>query len=214
MPVDVSAQIGAVKRELTRVEKNGEPAWRLLATRDYATPREDLWDALTNIERIPRWFLPIEGELKPGGHFQLKGNAGGDILLCEPPRRFEITWVMHGQASWVNVDLVAIADGSCRLQLEHIAHVPDEFWKQFGPGAVGVGWESGLLGLHQYFSASDPVKPEDGLAWLVSDEGKAFVQGCSEGWYQAALAAGIDAAEARAAADRTTAAYTGGDDPG
>jgi uncharacterized protein YndB with AHSA1/START domain len=214
MPVDVSYQIGAVKRELTRIEKNGEPAWRILATRDYDTDAKDLWDALTTVERIPRWFLPIEGELKVGGRFQLKGNAGGSILSCDPPRRFEITWEMHGQVSWVNVDLFANANGGTQLQLEHIAHVPDEFWQQYGPGAVGVGWESGLLGLDQHFFSANPIKPEDGVAWLSSPEGKAFVRGSSEGWYHAAIAAGIDPALARAAADRTTAAYTGGGDPG
>jgi hypothetical protein len=30
--------------------------------------------------------MPISGELRVGGSFQLEGNAGGEILTCEPPR--------------------------------------------------------------------------------------------------------------------------------
>ena len=147
MIIDVSRQIGAVTRELTRVEKNGAMAWKLIATRDYDTNPTDLWDALTNPERIPRWFLPISGDLRLGGNYQFQGNAGGDILTCKPPTHLGVTWVMHGQPSWVDVHLAAKPGGGTQLKLEHVAHVPDDFWKQYGPGAVGVGWEQGLLGL-------------------------------------------------------------------
>ena len=45
-----------------------------------------LWDACTNAERIPRWFLPVSGDLRLGGRYQLEGNAGGTIERCDPPR--------------------------------------------------------------------------------------------------------------------------------
>jgi peptidoglycan hydrolase CwlO-like protein len=35
--------------------------------RSYDAEIEELWDAVTNAERIPRWFAPITGELKLGG---------------------------------------------------------------------------------------------------------------------------------------------------
>ena len=43
-------------------------------------PVEEVWDALTDPDRIRRWMMPITGELKVGGSFQLEGNAGGEIL--------------------------------------------------------------------------------------------------------------------------------------
>jgi uncharacterized protein YndB with AHSA1/START domain len=46
-------------------------------TQVYAAPVEDVWDACTNPARIPRWFLPVSGELRLGGRYQLEGNAGG-----------------------------------------------------------------------------------------------------------------------------------------
>ena len=53
----------------------------------YDTTLDDLWDACTNAERIPRWFLPVSGELRDGGRYQLEGNAGGTIERCDPPTR-------------------------------------------------------------------------------------------------------------------------------
>ena len=46
-----------------------------------------MWDAVTSAERIPRWFLPISGDLRLGGRYQLEGNAGGEVLECAPPAR-------------------------------------------------------------------------------------------------------------------------------
>ena len=46
--------------------------------------------------------------------------------------------------------LDAFRGPTTRLTLEHIAHEDEEglkFWDQFGPGAVGVGWDLALLGL-------------------------------------------------------------------
>ena len=57
-----------------------EPPVRVaVARRTYPTDQADLWDCLTNAERIPRWFLPVSGELVEGGRYQTEGNAGGVI---------------------------------------------------------------------------------------------------------------------------------------
>jgi hypothetical protein len=90
--------------------------------------------------RVPAGW-PISGDLKVGGRYQFEGNAGGTITRCDRPARIESTWEMHGQASWVTVTLTPEGDGT-RLELEHVAHVPDEMWAQFGPGAVDAGWDA------------------------------------------------------------------------
>lgn len=208
MQIDISRHIGAVVRELTRIEKNGEPAWKLVATRSYATDPDDLWDALTNPERIPRWFLPVTGDLRLGGNYQLQGNASGQILVCHPPQHLGLTWGMHGQTSWVDVYLDKQGRGT-ELRLEHIAHVPDEFWKQFGPGAVGVGWDGALLGLALHAETGESISPEASQEWQASDEGKRFFRLSSDGWCEASIAAGTDPDEARTAAANTTGFYTG-----
>lgn len=207
--IDVVEQINAVSRHVgTRVFGPGEAAI-VTVTQTYAADADDVWDACTSATRIPRWFLPVSGELKLGGRYQLEGNAGGTIERCDPPKSFFVTWEYGGQVSWLEVRVVPESDDRTRLELEHIAHVTDELWAQFGPGAVGVGWDMALFGLAQHLSPGAPtVRPEDAAAWMASPEGISFMSASAEGWYEADVAFGTDAEQARAAADRTKAAYT------
>ncbi|MFD7437753.1 hypothetical protein [Streptomyces sp. NPDC059861] len=93
--------------------------------------------------------------------------------------------------------------------LEHIAHVDDERWAQFGPGAVGVGWDLAVMGLARHLSGAPAADPAQAEAWSLTEEGVRFVTLSSEGWYAASVASGEAEAAAREAADRTTAFYTG-----
>ena len=86
MPLDnVFDQLGAVRRDVTSRDHQGRPARVLTIEQSYPTTPDDVWDAVTNPARLPRWFMPVEGDLKVGGHYQLVGNAGGTIERCEPP---------------------------------------------------------------------------------------------------------------------------------
>lgn len=210
--IDVQHQLNAVRRTVGRTTFEARAARVVSVSQTYDTDAADLWDACTSLDRIPRWFLPITGDLQVGGRFQLEGNASGEVLTCEPPRSFTTTWESMGATSWVEVTIAAVGENRATFTLDHIMHADDddEFWLQFGPGAVGVGWDSGLLGLAGYLSGGDGITPEEGAAWAAGAEGRAFMAGASELWYQAALAAGEDPAQARAAADRTTEAYTAG----
>jgi uncharacterized protein YndB with AHSA1/START domain len=211
--IDVSQHVSAVRRQVgTRILEAGE-ARVMTVTRTYGASVADVWAACTNPERIPRWFLPITGELRPGGRYQLEGNAGGVVERCDRPGGpavpgFVVTWEYGGEVSGVEVRFTPDPDGGTVLTLEHVAHVDDAFWDEFGPGAVGVGWELGLLGLAGYLGASGVPTPDEAAAWSASEEGRRFVTGSSDGWYDAHVASGADPAVARASADRTTTAYT------
>ena len=203
-----------VTRSVSTVELDGAPARRSVVSRLYATGIDDLWDALTNPDRIPRWFLPVSGDLRLGGTYQLEGNAGGRIEECEPPRRLRITWGMgEGLSTWVTVTLRPVGSDS-RLELEHIGPVPEELWAMFGPSATGIGWDTTLLGLALHVEAPDAPHPSaDASAWMASPEGLAFVQASGQAWSAADVAAGTEPDEAAARARRTVAAYTGQPDP-
>lgn len=204
--IDVTHQISAVRRSVgSRVLEAGE-ARVVTVSQTYAADVEDVWDACTNPERIPRWFLPISGELRLGGRYQLEGNAGGTVERCDPPKGFSATWEYGGEISWIAVSLTPEGEGT-RFTLEHVAHVDDQRWAEFGPGAVGVGWDSGLLGLAQHLATGATVPPE-AAAWVTSPDGIRFMTESSEAWRAASVAAGTEEAAARAAAERTTAAYT------
>jgi uncharacterized protein YndB with AHSA1/START domain len=212
MTIDILSAIGAVTREVQTRDVNGRPAHVVLASRTYPTDVDDLWDALTSPERIPRWFMPISGDLRLGGRYQLEGNAGGEITQCEPPRLLAVTWAMGGgEPSWVTVRLSKQRDGAL-LQLEHVAHVPPEFWDQFGPGAVGVGWDGALYGLLKHLVTGLPNDPAAAATFHETEEGKAFYRASSLDWRRAAIAAGQDEAAAHEAAKRTYAFYTAGGD--
>jgi uncharacterized protein YndB with AHSA1/START domain len=206
--IDGTEEINAVTRRVGSGEFRAGEARMVTIGRTYDAPIEDVWDACTNPERIPRWFLPVTGELREGGRYQVQGNAGGLIERCEPPRRFAATWEFGGQVSWIELRLSEAAGGGTRFELEHIAHVNDH-WAQFGPGAVGVGWDLALLGLTRHLITGDAVDREEGLAFPTTEEGRRVVEASSRGWCEAAIAAGADAAEATAAADRTFAFFTG-----
>jgi Tfp pilus assembly protein PilV len=74
---------------------------------------------------------------------------------------------------------------------------------------VGVGWDLTMMGLGKHLSTGAAVDPKAGAAWPATEEGKVFVRRSSDAWGQASTAAGTDEAAARAAANRTTAFYTG-----
>ncbi|EOD68620.1 SRPBCC family protein [Amycolatopsis vancoresmycina] len=205
--IDVSHQISAVRRTLGDRVLEGKEARVLTISQVYDTDVADLWDACTNPERIPRWFLPVRGELKVGGKYQLEGNAGGTVERCDPPNSFAATWEFGGNVSWIEVRLTPEGSGT-RFELEHVAHVDDR-WEEFGPGAVGIGWDSALVGLVLHLSApGTAVDPEAAMAWMMSPEGIRFMTASNDAWYEADVAAGADPAQARAAADRTLKAYT------
>jgi uncharacterized protein YndB with AHSA1/START domain len=208
--IDVAHEISSVERRLgSRTLAAGE-ARTLTISRVYDTPPEDVWDACTNPERISRWFLPISGDLREGGHYSLEGNASGTIERCEPPQAVDATWEYGGEVTWVELRLTPEAGGRTRFALEHIAHVDDTRWLQFGPGAVGVGWDGAVLGLTLHLAGGGELPDrEAAAAWQASDEGRRFLSLSSERWGEANIAFGTDAEAARAAAARTTEAYTG-----
>jgi len=195
-----------------RREHLGKPAFVAVAVRTYDTTIDDLWDAITTPERLARWFLPVEGNLTLGGRYQLQGNAGGTIMRCERPEALDVTWEFMGGTSWVNVRLAP--DGQkARLTLEHIAHtdgIGEEHQKQFGPGAVGIGWDLTFYGLERHLTdPAGPLDREAAATWMASSEGKAFMRASGEAWGAAHAASGENPDEARAKAQRTIAAYTG-----
>jgi uncharacterized protein YndB with AHSA1/START domain len=202
--------LGLVDRTFEEVERDGRPAKVVTAARSFPTTADDLWDAVTTPERIGRWFLPVTGDLRVGGRYQLEGNAGGEVLSCEPPRRLEITWEFQGDVSWVSVELTPAGDGaSCRLELRHVAHPPEEFWDQYGPGAVGVGWDGALLGLGLYVGSDEPFDREATQAWAMSPAAAGFYLASSAAWAEAAKAAGVADEVANGWHERASAFYTG-----
>ncbi len=207
MDFDVESHLGTVERSVSMLERDGRPASAVTLSRSCEATVDELWNAVTSGERIQRWFLPVSGDLELGGRYQLEGNAGGMITACERPSHFALTWEYAGDVSWVDVRVSADRADGARVALTHTAPLSPH-WDEYGPGATGVGWEMGLLGLALHLARPAAPKPDD-AAFAASRDGRAFIAGSSEGWERAGVAAGADPVAARAAARRTTAFYTG-----
>ena len=204
-----TGQIDQVERGLT-VTEHGDTA-TVLATisQAYATTVEDLWNACTSTERLPRWFGAVSGDLELGGKYRIEGNADGTIEACEPPSSFKVTWEFAGNISWVTVRIAEDDDGA-RLTLTHewTEDFPNDFWTTYGPGATGVGWDLAFLGLALHI-ATGASKPAEDSEWERSDAAREFIAGSSRRWADASVAAGTPEDAARAAERSTTAFYTG-----
>jgi uncharacterized protein YndB with AHSA1/START domain len=208
---DIIAELNAIHRRVGRSALAGQEAWTVTLRRTYAAPVEDVWDAVTDPERIARWFIPVTGDLRVGGRYQTQGNAGGEILHCDPPSRLRVTWVFppdakDALASEVEVRLSPGPDGDTVLELEHAAVVDADRWPTFGPGAVGVGWDLTLLGLALYFQGNS-IEESEREAWGMSEEARTFMIESAAAWGRAHEAAGATADEAATAVKNTQEFY-------
>ncbi|HEV8192373.1 MAG TPA: SRPBCC family protein [Ktedonobacterales bacterium] len=194
--IDIVSQLNALYRkveQLPTADGSGERV-SVLLRRGYDAPIGDVWDAVTQPDRIKRWFMPISGELRVGGSFQLEGNAGGEILTCEPPRLLRVTF--GGPTSVVEVRLTAQGDSDTVLELEHT--VPIEM-AQSGAGAlyVGPGWDGALLGLGLFLGGEAVADP---VAAASSPQAQEFSKQSVHTWAAVVQASGTATAEQVAAA--------------
>jgi uncharacterized protein YndB with AHSA1/START domain len=198
--------LASVERSLVKGERHGAETRTVRMRQFYPTTVEDLWEACTTATRLDRWFLPVSGDLKLGGRYQFEGNAGGTIERCEPPEFVAATWEFADAVSWVEVRFRPEGEGAW-LELDHI-HAVSDFWEQFGPGATGVGWDMGLLGLALHIETGEAVNGEEAMASLMSPEGLDFARRSAAAWGEASIAGGEDPAWAKEAAERTATFYT------
>ena len=200
--IDIANQLNAIHRQVER-QPAADGATELVSVlmrRGYDAPVQDVWEAVTDPDRIKRWLMPISGELRVGGRFQLEGNAGGEILACEPPRLVRATF--GDPNSLVEVRLTPQADGDTLLELEHT--VPIEI-AQSGAGAlwVGPGWDGALLGLGLFLRGEAPGDP---VAAASSPEAQAFSEQSVRAWAAVVEDSGTATAEQLAAATEVSLA--------
>jgi uncharacterized protein YndB with AHSA1/START domain len=99
--------------------------------RRFATSPGDLWSAVTQPERVTRWLGALYGDLVTGGRYELRmgsdvpdsaENATGQIVACDPPNAFEVTWAFPTEeVTHVSVAVRADPDdaGAAVLVLVH-----------------------------------------------------------------------------------------------
>ena len=143
-----------------------------------------------------------------GGTTSSRATRAAPSRSACPRERIAVTWEYADEVSWV-VARLSGDDSASSLHVEHVAHVDAQRWEQFGPGAVGIGWDSMLLGLTLHLSSGAGMDRESAAAWVASDAGREFMRRSGEAWCRAQIDSGEDADAARAASERCIAAYLG-----
>jgi uncharacterized protein YndB with AHSA1/START domain len=107
----------------------------------YDTDPSDLWAAVTEPARLARWLGEVDGDLRAGGSFRadLDGDvATGEILVCEPPARLQLTWCFGDDPpTLIAVELTPVG-ARTRLAL-HERGVPED-----DAAGFGAGWQAYL----------------------------------------------------------------------
>ncbi|MCK2238530.1 MULTISPECIES: SRPBCC family protein [unclassified Crossiella] len=193
--IDIAQQLAAIHRAVGNRTLDESDVVAVTLRREYEAEIADVWDAVTDPDRVRRWFLPLSGDLREGGAFQLEGNAGGDILTCQAPRLLKVTF--GGPVSLVTLTLTEGGKPETTvLELDHT--VPKEMAGS-GAGAlyVGPGWDGAFLGLALYLAGE---RTEDPVAAANSTEGQTFSLGSVRAWEQIVRESGTATEEELAAA--------------
>lgn len=208
---DPVEEAGLTTRSVRSSERDGAQTRLVVASRTFPADQSELWDAVTNPERLARWFAPVTGELGVNGRFQIEGNAGGLIQACSPPEHFDATWEFGDTTSWLGVKLSTL-NGGTTLKLAHESPIAGpmyaSFWKQYGPGATGIGWDLALVFLALHVVSNQDFGSDAEALFSASAEGRSFISAAAEQWADAAIAGGDDADEARAAAINSAEFFT------
>ncbi|MDJ0460217.1 hypothetical protein [Streptomyces sp. H27-C3] len=85
---------------------------------------------------------------------------------------------------------------------DHVATVGPKMWGEFGPGAVGFGWDLALRGLYAHLRGES-----FGPDWQSTPQAGEFMTLSSRAWGVAHEASGALAPVATAAAENTAKAY-------
>jgi uncharacterized protein YndB with AHSA1/START domain len=129
------------------------------------TDVEDLWSAVTEPERLARWFSVCTGDLRLGGTWQALLDDGsvyatGSVIECDPPRSFVTTWhAIEEQPTTLRISVEPAPDGA-RLLLRHEG-VQSIYY--------GPGWQTYLEQLDDYLGAAPSSEVDAsrvaGLTW-------------------------------------------------
>ncbi len=130
----------------------------------YDTDIDDLWSAITDPDRLARWFGDVDGELSQGGEFRVHipdaGERTGQVEACEPPQRLVVTTREtdesyrrgHGvppfDAVW---EIKLTADGDQTILVIEVTGIPLEKIAFYG-----AGWQIHAENLATYIAGREP----------------------------------------------------------
>jgi len=122
-------------------------------------PRDDVFRAWTEPERIRRWWGPgeftcpeAEVDLRPGGSYRLSMQptagdpfiVGGTYREVDPPARLVYTWRWETGPAADGSESLVIVEFHARGEQTELVLTHTEFPEGHGPAPYQMGWEGGL----------------------------------------------------------------------
>jgi uncharacterized protein YndB with AHSA1/START domain len=108
----------------------------------FATDIDDLWSAVTDPDRLARWLVVVEGDLRVGGTVQMEFTSTwtgpGRIDVCERPHRLVVTQLPGTEEETVLEAVLTQEEDGCRLVIEERG-VPLPMLAGYG-----AGWQAHL----------------------------------------------------------------------
>ncbi len=120
----------------------------------FDTGIEDLWDAVTNPERLARWLATVEGDLRPGGDvtaaFTSSWQGPARVEVCDAPHRLLVT-LEPGTSDETRLEALLVPDGAgTRLVVEERGFPLDQV------AAHGAGWQVHIEDLRAHLEGREP----------------------------------------------------------
>src|SRR4051812_6306127 len=100
---------------------------------------DEVWSALTQPERLARWYGGIEGDLRMGGGYRARLHASGwegtgRVEACERPRRFVVVSKALNEAKEVSTEVTLAADGDQTALVVEERGLPLDLLWAYGAG--------------------------------------------------------------------------------
>lgn len=107
---------------VTSMYRDNDRTGSVVVEEVFSTDPADLWQALTDPDRLRRWIGEVSGDLRLGGTVAMKLTSTYEgkstITVCEPPSRLETTTDdLEGGTGTLSARLTP-ADGGTRLRIE------------------------------------------------------------------------------------------------
>jgi uncharacterized protein YndB with AHSA1/START domain len=108
----------------------------------YDTDIDDLWSAITDPDRLARWFGELDGEPSPEGKFHVRipgaGERNGQVEACEPPQHLLVTMrdpdARPGQPEQLSVEAQLNAGGDQTHLTIEVKGIPLKLIAFYGAG--------------------------------------------------------------------------------
>ena len=132
----------------------------------FDTGIDDLWGALTDPDRLSRWYGEVEGELRVGGGFRARLHASGwegtgRVEECEPPRRFLVVSKASDAPNEDSTEVTLTGDGDQTVLVVEQRGLPlDLLW------AYGAGLQIHVEDLAAYLAGRERGDTETRFAEL------------------------------------------------